>query len=130
MQSLSAARLPIEDSYELSPTQKGMLFHALTAPAPGVDVEQLIVSFHEPLDLQALRRAWERVVGRHPILRTRFRWEGLADPVQEVMAAVTLPFEVLEGPGLEKLEGAGLDEPDEELWWSRLLLEDRKRGFD
>ena len=31
--------------------------------------------------------AWQRVADRHPIMRTRFRWAGVDEPVQEVVDA-------------------------------------------
>lgn len=36
------------------------------------------------VDVQAMRRAWARVLEHHEVLRTRYRMEG-AEPVQEVM---------------------------------------------
>src|SRR5579862_9392566 len=77
----------VEASYRLAPVQHGMLFHWLRDGAhTGVDVEQMIVTLREEVDADALRCAWVRVTGRHPVLRTRFRWSGLDEPVQEVIA--------------------------------------------
>ena len=65
-----------EDSYPLSPMQQGMLFHSLYAPQSGMYVQQLICGLQEDLQVAAFERAWQRVVARHPALRTRFRWDG------------------------------------------------------
>jgi hypothetical protein len=54
--------------------QSGMLFPAQRGGAPGVDVEQVMARLPEPLDEEHFVPSWERVVVRHPILRTRFRW--------------------------------------------------------
>ncbi|MGQ0445284.1 MAG: condensation domain-containing protein, partial [Beijerinckiaceae bacterium] len=70
------------DTYELSPMQAGMLFHTVSGKDPGVDISQAVATLHEPLDEAHFLRAWQRVVERHSILRSRFRWEGVAEPVQ------------------------------------------------
>src|SRR5688572_15639894 len=89
-----------------------MLFHAAAAAEPGVDIEQVVVTLDQPLDEAAFLRAWERVVERHAVLRTRFRWQGVERPVQEVLERVRIPLERFDGP-LEKI-----------------LQEHRSRGFD
>src|SRR5258706_9055965 len=64
------------DSYPLAPLQQGMLFHSLSAPASGVDVEQIFCTLREPFDAAAFERAWRRMIERHAILRTSFHWHG------------------------------------------------------
>lgn len=81
------------DSYPLSPLQQGMLYHSLSAPGSGVDIEQILCTVQEPLHLTEFKRAWERVFERHPILRTRFRYEGLSEPLQVVEPHVNLELE-------------------------------------
>ena len=66
-------------SYPLSPLQQGMLFHHLLEPSSGVDIAQLDCSLTERVDIVQLHKAWEKVVKRHAVLRTGFRWQGLAD---------------------------------------------------
>jgi hypothetical protein len=40
-------------------------------------------------------RTWQRVVERHPVLRSRLRWEGVTEPVQDVlMAEPSYPAEI------------------------------------
>ncbi|MGH8772736.1 MAG: condensation domain-containing protein, partial [Burkholderiales bacterium] len=81
------------DTYELSPMQAGMLFHAVSGGDSGVDIEQVVAMLHEPLDEAHFLRAWQRVAERHPILRSRFRWHGVAQPVQDVVDRVQIPVE-------------------------------------
>lgn len=110
------------DSYPLSPLQQGMLFHHLEARTRGVDVEQLEIGIDEPLDANLFADAWAKVARQHPILRTRFRWEGLQTPVQEVSPDVVVPFETRD------LSGVAPQAQAEEL--ARFLAEDRSRAFD
>ena len=112
----------IVDVYPLTPLQHGMLFHHLRAPSSGVDVEQMVGTLREPLDVAAFERAWNEIGARHPILRTRFRWEGVEAPVQEVLAEAIVPYAHtdLRALGPEAQEAA----------ITRYLAEDRRRGFD
>ncbi|HEU4325263.1 MAG TPA: amino acid adenylation domain-containing protein, partial [Roseiflexaceae bacterium] len=83
---------PIEDIYPLSPMQQGMLFHTLYAPTSDVYVSQMHCTLHEPIDIAAFERAWQRVVDRHPILRTIFLWEKRDEPLQVVRRAARLAW--------------------------------------
>lgn len=111
----------IQDTYPLSPLQQGMLFHHLEARTRGVDVEQLEVKLNEPIDTNLFADAWASVARQHPILRTRFRWEGLQAPVQEVVHEVVVPFETRD---LSELT------PDKQAEALRsFLADDRARAF-
>jgi amino acid adenylation domain-containing protein len=74
----------IEDSYPLSPLQQGMLFHDLYTPHSGMYLQQLVSTFHEKMNVTAFKKAWLRVIARHPVLRTSFHWEGINEPLQKV----------------------------------------------
>lgn len=110
------------DTYRLSPIQEGMLFHHLNAKHSGIDIEQIVCTIREPLDLIPLQSAWRRVVERHDVLRTSFHWQRAEDPYQRVHKAVQLPFAVRD------LRGLSAEQQEIELQgW---LREDRKIGFD
>jgi amino acid adenylation domain-containing protein len=111
----------IEDIYELSPLQQGMLFHTLYAPASGVYIEQESFPLHGAIDIAALVRAWNQVVERHPVLRSSFHWEGLEKPVQVVHRRVQLPVDVQDWRSLS----AGEQEDRLEAY----LKSERQRGF-
>ena len=110
-----------QDSYPLSPLQQGMLFHHLEARTPGVDVEQLEIWLDEPIDDNLFPEAWAMVAKRHPILRTRFRWEGMKVPQQEVVGEVAVRFETRD------LSGMTAGQQEEAL--RSFLAEDRSRAF-
>jgi hypothetical protein len=57
--------------------QQGILFHTLYASEPGVYCAQWSCTLHGNLQALAFKQAWQRVVDRHPVLRTAFNWELL-----------------------------------------------------
>jgi natural product biosynthesis luciferase-like monooxygenase protein len=109
-------------SYALSPMQQGMLFQSQLSPDSGVDIQQMVVTLHEDIDVSKLQQAWARVVARHDVLRTGFHWQGLAEPVQEVHPAVELPFVFDDRSHLPRAEQTQRLEA--------YLIEDRRQGFD
>ncbi|MBD2131004.1 amino acid adenylation domain-containing protein [Sphaerospermopsis sp. FACHB-1094] len=112
----------IEDLYELSPMQQGMLFHTLYAPESEVYFEQLLCILSGELNFAAFQKAWEQVVARHSILRSSFFWEEIEKPLQMVSKQVDLPWEKLDWRHLTT------DEQQEKL--EEFLKSDRHKGFD
>ncbi|MBW4428169.1 MAG: amino acid adenylation domain-containing protein [Nostoc desertorum CM1-VF14] len=112
----------IEDIYELSPMQQGLLFHTLTAPNSGTYFEQLSCTLQGEFNVAAFRQAWQQVVDRHPILRTAFFWEGLEQPYQVVYRQATLPW--------EELDWRDLSAQEQQTRLEELLVSDRQRGFE
>jgi surfactin family lipopeptide synthetase C len=84
----------IEDIYELSPLQRGMLLHTIYEPTSRAFFEQQSYPVHDAIDVPSLVRAWQQVVKRHPILRSSFHWEGLEKPVQVVHGQTQLLVDV------------------------------------
>ncbi len=97
----------VEDIYPLSPLQQGMLFHTLLTPDSGVYVNQCSCTLHGELDQELFRQTWQKVIERHPILRTAFLWEGLDEPVQVVRQQVKLAWEEQDWHDLPAAEQAG-----------------------
>ncbi len=106
----------------LTPTQQGMLFHHLSDPQSGVDIEQIVCTLNESLDTELFQQAWNHVIARHPALRTRFQWEDVDEPCQlaEPEVFVSLRTEDWrQRPAAAR--AAALDD---------FLDEERSRGFD
>lgn len=110
----------IENIYPLSPMQQ--LFYS-------IDVSQLKGGFMQgrytlrgDLDVSAFRRAWERVVNRHSILRTAFESERLNEPLQIVYRQVSLPW--------VQQDWRGLPHAEQEERLESFLRSDRERGFE
>ncbi|HVH12602.1 MAG TPA: condensation domain-containing protein, partial [Longimicrobium sp.] len=123
METMTACPDPGAPSeYPLTPLQHGMLFQALRAPGAGLDVEQVVCTLAHTVDAERLRGAWERVTARHDVLRTRFRWEGLPEPVQVVEPMVSLDWAVHDLSAFSPAE--------REARLERWLDGDRARGFD
>jgi amino acid adenylation domain-containing protein len=83
----------IEDIYELSPLQQGMLFHSIYEPDSRAYFEQISMPFYGRLDSRAFTLAWERIADRHTVLRTSFHWEHIDKPVQVVHRGVRIPID-------------------------------------
>ena len=112
----------IDDLYELSPMQQGMLFHTLYAPESEVYFEQLLCILSGELNFLAFQQAWQQVVARHPILRSSFYWEEIEKPLQMVSKQVDLPWEELDWQNFT---------PDEQQQHLEDFLKcDRQKGFE
>jgi hypothetical protein len=109
----------VEDIYGLTAMQQGMLSQTLRAAHPGVYVDQWLCELDGDLDVDALQRAWLRVVKRHHALRSSLWWHGLTAPVQIVWGSVTLPWTSHDFRG-----------PDLDRRLREFLKADRERGFD
>jgi amino acid adenylation domain-containing protein/non-ribosomal peptide synthase protein (TIGR01720 family) len=102
--------------------QHGMLFHALEGTGNGVDVEQVLITLPAPVDEALLVRAWQRVFAERDVLRAAFDWEERDTPVQVIGEPVPLP--------VSRADWRRLDGADRQGELERLMLQDRRRGFD
>jgi amino acid adenylation domain-containing protein/non-ribosomal peptide synthase protein (TIGR01720 family) len=116
----AGTRQDVEDIYDLSPLQQGLLFHTLRDPEAGLYCQQAANPIRD-LDVAAFRQAWQEVIDRHPILRTSFHWDGLSKPVQVVHRQAAL--------SIEERDWRDLPPADQEARLQVFLQEDRKRGF-
>jgi len=124
MTSVLESRPPqsVLDSYPLASLQSAMMVNHLRAPRSGVDIVQMVSEMSEAIDIPALTAAWAHVSERHAALRTAFRWENTAHPLQEVYADVPPPVRVLDWTGkMNEYTESGLRE---------FLRDDRVAGFD
>lgn len=112
----------IENIYELSPIQQGILFHSLYESESGAYFVQLSYGLRGMVNIAAFERAWQRVVAHHPPLRTSFHWEELDKPLQVVHKKAQLP--------LEQLDWRGINPEEQQEKFQAFLLSDRQRGFN
>ncbi|MEG4862220.1 MULTISPECIES: non-ribosomal peptide synthetase [unclassified Microcoleus] len=111
-----------ESSYQLSPIQQGMLFEGLSGQQSGVDIEQVLCSLGEELNVSAFVDAWRQSVDRYPVLRTSFSWLDREVPVQTVHPQVEVP--IVEG------EWRCFSQGDRTRQLATFLQADRLQGFD
>ncbi|WP_243710610.1 condensation domain-containing protein, partial [Micromonospora sp. KC213] len=99
----------VQDIYELSPLQDGMLFHHLLKESGDTYIVGSKLAFASRDLLDRYLEAAQHVVDRHDVLRTSFVWDELSSPVQVVWRHAPLDVEFVEldaaaGPALEQLE--------------------------
>lgn len=112
----------LEALYPLSPTQEGMLFHALSDSSADVYFEQLSYDFKGRMDSALFQQAWRSVQQRHSVLRTAVVWKGLARPLQALLKQTECLW--------QDLDWSDLTEPDAEQRWRQFVGDDRKALFD
>ncbi|MFL9458753.1 condensation domain-containing protein [Tolypothrix bouteillei VB521301_2] len=112
----------IEDLYELSPMQQGMLFHTLYAPESELYFEQLVCILSGELNFPAFQQAWHSVVTRHSVLRSSFYWEEIEKPLQMVSKQVELPW--------VELDWRHLTSKEQQQHLEEFLKCDRQKGFE
>lgn len=112
----------IEDIYELSPTQQGMLFHCLSSPGSGVYHEQFCYALEGDLDYRRFKHAWQKTAQRHAVLRSSIVWKESEKLLQVVRRRVKLPCR------LGDLSGRPEAVQKDRL--QAYLEADRRKGFD
>lgn len=112
----------VEDIYPLSPLQESFLYHALGVADSRVGFEQKTTTLRGELDLWAFEHTWQKVVARHPVLRTSFLWERLERPLQVVRQSVEIPLQI------EDMRGLGAEEQRRRV--AAFCEADLRRGFD
>ncbi|MFZ4484863.1 MAG: condensation domain-containing protein, partial [Chthoniobacterales bacterium] len=111
----------VDDVFELSPMQEGMLFHVLYEPSAGMYFQQIAAPI-KGIDVEAFDKAWQILVDRQPVLRTSFHWKDLAEPVQVVHRHVSFAVEHLDWENMPPLE--------QKHRLAEFMQQDRERGFD
>ena len=112
----------IEDIYQLTPVQKGMLFHCLYDSELSLYFFQHIFSLHGNLKVAIFEKAWQLVIDRHPILRTGFYWEDIENPLQIVYSQVKVP--------LSHYDWSDMDSVEQKKQLEYFIQSDRQKSFD
>jgi len=126
----SAPRKNVEAIYPLSPLQRGLLFHALYDRESVSYMQQAAYTLRGAVDADALERAWQRAVDRHPVLRTGIFGEQREEPMQVVSKSARVGLERLDwrdAPDDGTPDDDARDSPDR---LAAFLERDRRRGFD
>jgi amino acid adenylation domain-containing protein/non-ribosomal peptide synthase protein (TIGR01720 family) len=118
LEQAGLAEADVEDVYDLTAAQAGLLFESLAEP--GRYAMYSMADLTGELDEEALAQAWSTVLARHPSLRTTVLWAGLDRPVQAVRRAAAA--------GLERVDLRGAQDAAARL--ETLSEQERHRGFD
>jgi hypothetical protein len=112
----------IEDIYQLTPVQRGMLFHCLYDSELSLYFFQHIFGIHGNLNVELFEKAWQLVIDRHPILRTGFYWSEIENPLQIVYGQVKVPISFY--------DWSEMNSGEQEKQFQSLILRDRQKSFD
>jgi SAM-dependent methyltransferase len=112
----------VDDIYELSPLQQGMLLHTVHDGASDMYLGQHVYIVEGHLDVDAMVRAWRLVFKSHPALRTSFHWDGPDKPLQVVHRDVM--------PPAQQEDWSDLGEEQQRERLDQLMADDRATGFD
>nr|QEO74875.1 condensation domain-containing protein [uncultured bacterium] len=112
----------IQDIYELSPMQQGMLIHSQYTSDSVMYFVQWTGEMRGELIVEAFAQAWQMVLERHPILRTSFHSEEVSKPLQVVHKSASLPFDLQ--------DWRELSETEQEQRLQTYLETDRQKRFD
>jgi surfactin family lipopeptide synthetase C len=113
--------MKIEDIYPLSPLQAGMMYHSVSAGAQQVFVNQIVAQLVGVLNIEAMRKAWQTVIDRHPVLRTAFVWEDVEEFLQIVYDHVPV--------SMKEQDWRGLSHEEQQRQINKFLHADREAGF-
>ena len=112
----------IEAIYPLSPMQEGMLYHYLSEPGSGAYFEQYTSTYKGKLNVDSLKRAWQKVVDHYPVLRTLVIWKRKDRPLQIVRRKAELEWNEKDISNINEQERTGRIKT--------FLQQDQERGFN
>jgi iturin family lipopeptide synthetase A len=112
----------VQDIFELSATQKGMLFHYLEDVNSNLYNVQLSFKIAGDLDIARLKEAIERTQLHNEVLRSVFRWQEANRPLQFILKTCAFDFRV-------RQLSSHLDESREDII-RQLTEEDLNERFD
>lgn len=110
----------IEEIYPLTPMQEGLLYESLVQKDrddhPYVIQSRYDISAN--LQVEHFKNSWQKIVGRHQLLRTAFAYEKAKKPVQVVLRHRPVPFKLMEMDAV----------PNETT--DQIAIRDLNKGFD
>jgi len=112
----------VQDMFELTMSQQGMLFHYLENSEVNLYNIQLALVIDGELKEELLRKAFEHVQLNNEALRSVFQWEKLSRPIQIVLKQCDLDFNYI--------NLSAKDTADANRFIDEFIEKDRDRRFD
>jgi amino acid adenylation domain-containing protein/non-ribosomal peptide synthase protein (TIGR01720 family) len=112
----------IQKIYNLTPTQRGMLYHIQADSTTKAYIEQLEILLKGKIEKNLLEKSLEILVNRHDILRTCFITQQSGEPWQVVLQKRTLKI------GYEDISSLSRRQRDRKL--EKFKEEQRQKGYD
>ncbi|WP_051680612.1 non-ribosomal peptide synthetase [Vibrio rhizosphaerae] len=112
----------IEDILPLSPGQQGIFYHCLLENDPSLYTNVTAMSLTGQIEPFDFLHAWQEAALRHDILRSRFIWEGLDQPVMVVCRGLQIETDYQDW---QHLSGE-----DQSTAFAGLLTHEADNGFD
>lgn len=111
----------IEYIYPATSLQQGFIYHALSQVEDDAYRVQILLDYHEALDVPKYLKAWEYCIEQYPILRTGFNWE-------EEVIQIIYKYGKLDSMMHDVSHLNSQEQRDEAI--EGIRKEDRKRSFD
>lgn len=82
----------VQDIYELRIVQQGMLYHYLKSDKSNLYTVQMSFSIQGKLNVELLKQSFQVVQSQNEVLRSVFRWEEIAKPIQIILKEHPINF--------------------------------------
>ncbi|MDX8128142.1 amino acid adenylation domain-containing protein, partial [Methylomonas sp. OY6] len=112
----------IDDIYPLAPLQHGLIFHSLYEPDSNVYRIQLACRLTGPLDTSIFKQAWQQLLERHAVLRSRFLIQDTEQLLQIVEQQASLP--------ITEHDWRHESESERHVRWQALQATEHAQNFD
>ncbi|TAK60290.1 non-ribosomal peptide synthetase [Methylobacter sp.] len=112
----------VSDQLPLSPTQEGMLFHALYEDDKAVYCQQIALEFSGHVQADLFKQAWWAVFEQHESLRRVFIWQDTDKPYQALNETGFCSW--------QELDWSGLPVSEQQQKQAELQTEQAAQGFD
>ena len=118
VESLHRQNNQIEAIFLANSLQQGFIYHALSQPLDDAYRVQMLIEYHNPLNIELYERAWIFAIQKYPILRTYFNWDEVI--IQIVTKAAHCDFTLHDSR----------QEPNKAEAIKAIQLNDRTKPFD
>ena len=112
----------IQAIFPANSLQQGFIYHALSQSEDDAYRVQLLLDYHNKINVESYKQAWDLAIKSYPILRTSFNWEESLIQIIHSKGNLNFTYHDLSKESLTK------EERDTKI--RELQEEDRKQGFD